>query len=125
EGFRVIVEERSSGVVAEATVKIKVGEETEYTVAEGNGPVNALDNAIRKALIPAFPYLSDLKLTDYKVRILHPEKATGAVTRVLIESMDENETWGTIGLSENIIEASWIALIDSFKYKVLKEKKQI
>ncbi len=124
EGFRVIVEERDSGIVAEATVKIKVEEKTEYTVAEGNGPVNALDNALRKALIPFYPYLSGLKLTDYKVRILHPEKATGAITRVLIESMDENETWGTIGLSENIIEASWEALVDSFKYKVLKDKKK-
>lgn len=124
EGFRVIVEERDSGIVAEATVKIKVGEKTEYTVAEGNGPVNALDNALRKALIPFYPCLASLKLTDYKVRILHPEKATGAITRVFIESMDDDETWGTIGLSENIIEASWEALVDSFKYKILKEKKE-
>ena len=121
EGFRVIVEERNSKVVAEATVKIKVGKNIEYTVAEGNGPVNALDNALRKALIPFYPFLSNLKLTDYKVRILHPEKATAAVTRVLVESMDEQESWGTIGLSENIIEASWKALVDSVEYKILKE----
>jgi len=120
EGFRVIVEERNSKVVAEATVKVKVGRKTEYTVAEGNGPVNALDNALRKALLPFYECISHLKLTDYKVRILHPEKATGAVTRVLIESMDETETWGTIGLSENIIEASWKALVDSFAYKIVK-----
>lgn len=121
EGFRVIVEERGTKVVAEATVKIKVDKKIEYTVAEGNGPVNALDNALRKALIPFYECISNLKLTDYKVRILHPEKATAAVTRVLIESMDENETWGTIGLSENIIEASWKALVDSFTYKIIKE----
>ncbi|HPP66787.1 MAG TPA: alpha-isopropylmalate synthase regulatory domain-containing protein, partial [bacterium] len=121
EGFRVIVEKRGSGVVSEATVKIKVGEKSEYAVAEGNGPVNALDNALRKALIPFYPSFSGFKLTDYKVRILHPEKATAAITRVLIESMDANSTWGTIGLSENIIEASWQALVDSFKYKVLKD----
>ena len=121
EGFRVIVEERNEKVIAEATVKIRVGKKSEYTVAEGNGPVNALDNALRKALLPFYDCISNLKLTDYKVRILHPEKATGAVTRVLIESMDGNETWGTIGLSENIIEASWLALIDSFTYKILKE----
>ncbi|MCM8825639.1 MAG: citramalate synthase, partial [Candidatus Omnitrophica bacterium] len=121
EGFRVIVEERNGKIVVEATVKIKVRERTEYTVAEGNGPVNALDNALRKAIVPFYDCITNLKLTDYKVRILHPEKATGAVTRVLIESMDENETWGTIGLSENIIEASWLALVDSFTYKILKE----
>ncbi|HOK79311.1 MAG TPA: citramalate synthase [bacterium] len=121
EGFRVIVEERNARVVAEATVKLKVGKTVEYTVAEGNGPVNALDNALRKALIPFYPFLSSLRLIDYKVRILHPEKATAAVTRVLIESMDEKESWGTIGLSENIIEASWNALVDGVEYKILKE----
>ncbi|MCX7706206.1 MAG: citramalate synthase [bacterium] len=121
KGFRVIVEERNSKIVAEATVKLKVGKKIEYTVAEGNGPVNALDNALRKALIPFYQCISTLKLTDYKVRILRPEKATAAITRVLIESMDQNETWGTIGLSENIIEASWKALVDSFTYKIIKE----
>ncbi|MCM8758917.1 MAG: citramalate synthase [Candidatus Omnitrophica bacterium] len=125
EGFRVIVEEKGSKIVAEATVKIKVGRRTEYTVAEGNGPVNALDNALRKALTPFYQCISDLKLTDYKVRILRPEKATAAITRVLIESMDQNETWGTIGLSENIIEASWSALVDSFTYKIIKETEKI
>lgn len=120
EGFRVIVEERKSRIIAEATVKVKVDKKTEYTVAEGNGPVNALDNALRKAILPFYDCIASLKLTDYKVRILHPEKATGAVTRVLIESMDEDETWGTVGLSENIIEASWKALVDSFTYKIIK-----
>ncbi len=125
EGFRVIVEERKSKVVAEATVKIRVDKKIEYTVAEGNGPVNALDNALRKALVPFYDFLKKLKLIDYKVRILHPEKATAAVTRVLIESADEEERWGTIGLSENIIEASWNALVDSFTYKILKEMESV
>lgn len=121
EGFRVIVEERGNRVVSEATVKVKVGKQVEHTASEGNGPVNALDNALRKALVKFYPCLGNLKLTDYKVRILHPEKATGAVTRVLIESADDTSTWGTIGLSENIIEASWHALVDSFEYKLLKD----
>ncbi|MCL5408607.1 MAG: citramalate synthase [Candidatus Omnitrophica bacterium] len=122
EGFRVIVEEKGKRIVSEATVKIKVGNLIEHTASEGDGPVNALDNALRKALTSFYPELKEMKLTDYKVRILHPEKATGAVTRVLIESTDEKDIWGTIGLSENIIEASWKALIDSFEYKLLKGK---
>ncbi len=122
EGFRVIVEEKNKKIVSEATVKIKVGNLIEHTASEGDGPVNALDNALRKALITFYPELKEMKLTDYKVRILHPEKATGAVTRVLIESTDGKDTWGTIGLSENIIDASWKALIDSVEYKLLKNK---
>jgi 2-isopropylmalate synthase len=122
EGFRVIVEERGKKIISEATVKIKVENLMEHTASEGDGPVNALDNALRKSLITFYPELKEMKLTDYKVRIIHPEKATAAVTRVLIESTDEKDTWGTIGLSENIIEASWKALIDSIEYKLLKEK---
>jgi len=121
EGFRVIVEQRGKKIVSEATVKIKVGKEIEHTASEGNGPVNALDAALRKALLKFYPDLGAIKLTDYKVRILHPEKATAAVTRVLIESNDDKSVWGTIGLSENIIEASWQALLDSFEYKLLKD----
>ncbi|MGC8976690.1 MAG: alpha-isopropylmalate synthase regulatory domain-containing protein, partial [Candidatus Ratteibacteria bacterium] len=85
-------------------------------------PVHALDNALRKALEKFYPEIKEMKLTDYKVRILHPEKATAAITTVVIESKDEKDTWGTIGVSENIIEASWKALLDSFEYKILKSR---
>jgi len=122
EGFRVIVEKRGSRVVSEATVKIRVDRAVEHTASEGNGPVNALDNALRKALVKFYPEIETMKLTDYRVRILHPEEATAAVTRVVIETRDENETWGTIGVSENIIEASWKALIDSIEYKLHKKR---
>lgn len=122
EGFRVIVEKKGKKVVSEATVKIKVGKQIEHTASEGNGPVNALDNALRKAIEKFYPEIKNMKLTDYKVRILKPEKATAAVTRVIIESKDEKDTWGTVGVSENIIEASWQALLDSFEYKILKSK---
>jgi len=120
EGFRVIVEKRGKKVVSEATVKVKVGRETAHTASEGNGPVNALDNALRKALVKFYPEIKDMKLTDYKVRILQPEQATAAVTRVVIETIDGTSTWGTLGVSENIIEASWKALIDSIDYKLHK-----
>jgi len=122
EGFRVIVEKRGEKVVSEATVKVKVGKLIEHTASEGNGPVNALDNALRKALAKFYPEILRLKLTDYRVRILHPEEATAAVTRVLIETTDDGAVWGTIGLSENIIEASWDALLDSVEYKLLKDR---
>lgn len=124
EGFRVIVEKRGKKVVSEATVKVRVGNCVEHTASEGNGPVNALDNALRKALMKFYPEIEKVKLTDYRVRILHPEEATAAVTRVIIESSDENETWGTIGVSENIIEASLIALLDSIDYKLHKTKSE-
>jgi len=122
EGFRVIVEKKGKKVVSEATVKVRVDKLIEHTASEGNGPVNALDNALRKALIRFYPELGEMKLTDYRVRILHAEKATAAITRVLIESTDEKDTWGTIGLSENIIEASWKALLDSVEFKLLKDR---
>ena len=123
EGFRVIVEKRGEKVVSEATVKVRVDKSVEHTASEGNGPVNALDNALRKALVRFYPEIETMKLTDYRVRILHPEEATAAVTRVLIETTDEDGTWGTIGVSENIIEASWKALIDSIEYKLHKSNK--
>lgn len=107
---------------AEATVKVSVKGTIEHTVAEGDGPVNALDQALRKALRPHFPKLDDLKLIDYKVRILDGRLATAARTRVLIESTDGNRTWTTVGVSDDIIEASWRALRDSFEYKLLKEQ---
>lgn len=118
-GFRVIVEKRDNGkIVSEATVKIKIGDRLIHTVAEGNGPVNALDKALRKALENEFPELSEMHLSDYKVRILDTGTGTGARTRVLIESADGKDRWGTVGVSPNIIEASCIALLDAVEYKL-------
>lgn len=105
---------------AEATVKLKVGEETVHTVADGNGPVNALDAAMRKALLPHFPKLQGVRLEDYKVRVLDEAAGTAAWVRVLIESTDGHRTWSTVGGSSNVIEASWRALADSLEYAVMK-----
>ena len=91
-------------------------------MAEGDGPVNALDAALRKALHGHFPNLADMHLVDYKVRVINSEAGTAAGVRVVIESRDEDEVWGTVGVSENIIEASWIALVDSFEYKLYKDE---
>ncbi len=123
-GFRVIVEksEEEGPPFSEATIMVRVGDRVEHTAAVGNGPVNALDNAIRKALEKFYPELKEVKLLDYKVRILSSKDGTGAQTRVLIESGDGKSRWGTVGVSENIIEASWQALVDSIDYKLLKEK---
>ncbi|MBC7190028.1 citramalate synthase, partial [Candidatus Aerophobetes bacterium] len=119
EGFRVIVEKRDDGkLISEATVKVKIGEKLVHTVAEGNGPVNALDRALRKALEGDFPEISEMRLSDYKVRILDTGAGTGATTRVLIESEDKEDRWGTVGVSPNIIEASCIALLDAVDYKL-------
>lgn len=125
EGFRVIVEKREDGrLISEATVKLRLKKKIVHTVAEGNGPVHALDQALRKALEKAFPELKEMHLADYKVRILDPGKATAAKTRVLIESRDREDRWGTVGVSPNIIEASWEALLDSIEYKLLKERER-
>ena len=125
ESFRVIMEKREDGkVVTEATIKVHVRGKRIIATGEGNGPVNALDTALRLAIGRAYPELDDIDLEDYKVLILNPEKATAAVTRVLIESGDGEKTWGTIGLSENIIEASWQALVDSIEYGLLHKKAQ-
>jgi 2-isopropylmalate synthase len=105
----------------EATVKIRVNGIDEYTVAEGDGPVNALDAALRKALRPFFPAIDDITLADYKVRIIGGQLGTGAKTRVLIDSSDGHTNWGTVGVSDNIIEASWLALVDSFEYRLRQE----
>jgi 2-isopropylmalate synthase len=102
----------------EATVKLKVKGEEAYVVAEGDGPVNALDAALRKALAPFFPKIAGIQLEDYKVRIINGQQGTGARTRVLITSTDGDDTWGTVGASDNVIEASWLALVDSFEYKL-------
>jgi len=121
ESFRVITEERGGGrgFSVEATIKVHVGGERVVAVAEGNGPVNALDAALRNAIGRRYPSLSRLHLTDYKVRVLDTQKGTGAVTRVLIDSTDGERSWTTIGVSENIIEASWEALADSVVYGLL------
>ncbi|MGH9187882.1 MAG: alpha-isopropylmalate synthase regulatory domain-containing protein, partial [Acidimicrobiales bacterium] len=117
ESFRVLVEHREDGkFVTEATIKLWVGDERVIATGEGNGPVNALDTALRKAVGDRFPALAHLHLTDYKVRVLDTAKGTGAVTRVLIDSTDGERSWSTIGVSENIIEASWQALLDSIVY---------
>ena len=123
EGFRVIVEKRGSArpCLSEATVKIRVGDHAEITAAESeSGPVDALDRALRKALASFYPEIAKVVLTDFRVRILDPKEATGATTRVLIESSDGSARWGTVGVSPNIIEAAWQALIDSVEYKLLQ-----
>ena len=125
ESFRVIMEKQEDGkVVTEATIKVHVRGKRIIATGEGNGPVNALDAALRLAIGRAYPELDDISLDDYKVHILNPEKATAAVTRVLIESGDGEKAWGTIGVSENIIEASWQALMDSIEYGLLHRKAQ-
>ena len=120
-GFRVNVEKRhtDSATTSEATVMVKVGEAVEHTAAVGEGPVNALDYALRKALEKFYPELREVKLLDYKVRVLAANEGTASKVRVLIESGDHKEKWGTVGVSENIIEASWQALADGIEYKLL------
>jgi 2-isopropylmalate synthase len=117
EGFRVITEKRADGKVeTEATIRIWVDGQRHVRTAEGNGPVNALDRALRDAITDLHPHLADIELVNYKVRILDAHHGTGAVTRVLLDSSDGQESWGSIGVSENIIEASWEALVDSLEY---------
>jgi 2-isopropylmalate synthase len=124
ENFRVILEKgKDSKMKSEATIKLKVGKELEHTAALGDGPVNALDSALRKALKKFYPSLSQMHLTDYKVRVLDEKEGTAARVRVLIQSQDKADSWWTIGVSENIIEASWFALVDSIEYKLLKDLK--
>jgi 2-isopropylmalate synthase len=124
KAFRVIEEKRKSGeAYSEATIQvIGGGGEFEHTAAEGDGPVNALDNALRKALVKFFPSVREVRLEDYKVRVLDGRDGTAAKVRVLIESSDKASRWGTVGVSENIIEASWFALIDSLMYKLMKDE---
>jgi 2-isopropylmalate synthase len=122
EGFRVIVEKRQNGEpITEATIKLRVGEQEELTVSEGDGPVHALDGALRKALERFYPCLKEVRLVDYKVRVINPKAGTAARVRVMIESRDDREIWGTVGVSENLIQASWLALVDGIEYKLLKE----
>ena len=103
------------------TVRIKVKDQIEHTASEGDGPVNALDGALRKALVRFYPRLSEMVLVDYKVRVVNPRAGTAARVRVVIESRDGTDIWGTVGVSENIIEASWLALVDSIEYKLIKD----
>lgn len=126
DAFRVIVEKRGSDqpCVSEATIKLRVDGEAEHTVGEGSGPVEALDRALRKALTRFYPSISDVLLTDFRVRILDPKEATAAVTRVLIESSDGDRTWGTVGVSPNIIEASWQALLDAVEFKLMSDARR-
>ncbi len=122
EGFRVVVnKEKDKKITSEAIIKLKVKNKLEHTAADGDGPVNALDNALRKALKDFYPALARMHLSDFKVRILDEKAGTAAVTRVIIQSQDERDSWNTIGVSENIIEASWQALSDSIEYKLLKD----
>lgn len=124
-GFRVIEEKRENGeIFSEATIKIQENNDFEHTASEGDGPVNALDNALRKALTKFYPSISSVKLEDFKVRVLDGRDGTEAKVRVLIESSDGVSRWGTVGVSTNIIEASWLALIDSLKYKLMKDSIQ-
>lgn len=120
-GFRVIVEKKQDdgAPLSEATVMVKVGNVVEHTAAVGTGPVNALDHALRKSLEKFYPQLKEVKLLDYKVRVLAANKGTESKVRVLIESGDHKDKWGTVGVSENIIEATWQALADSIEYKLL------
>ncbi|HQU42103.1 MAG: citramalate synthase [Planctomycetia bacterium 21-64-5] len=121
--FHVTVEaDGDDELTTEATVKLRVGGTVRHEVAEGDGPVNALDAALRKALTATFPGLASMHLVDYKVRVINSEAATAAGVRVVIESRDEHDVWGTVGVSENIIEASWIALADSIEYKLYKDE---
>jgi 2-isopropylmalate synthase len=117
ESYRVQVEHREDGsVVSEATVKVRVRGERVIATAEGNGPVNALDEALRVALTQHYPQLKTVELTDYKVRILEGSHGTNAITRVLLETGDGHREWTTVGVHENIVEASWVALVDSLTY---------
>jgi 2-isopropylmalate synthase len=129
--FMVVVESKrrpstrktADGMISEAMVKVKVGGEIMHMAAEGDGPVNALDMALRKALCQFYPELEQVKLVDYKVRILEESTGTASQVRVLIESSDGVNEWHTVGGSTNIIEASWLALADAMEYKLVREKK--
>ena len=121
EEFTVIIEKRGGGGSrAQATVRLRVGEEMMHTASEGDGPVNALDRAVRKALLPHYPALAEVHLVDYKVRIVDEHLGTGARPRVIIESARGAERWSTVGCSENIIEASWLALCDGLELALLR-----
>ena len=121
KNLKIIMEkDETQNIVAEAMVKVSVGDEIFHTAAEGDGPVNALDNSLRKALREVYPEIDEMHLADYKVRVLNEKAGTAAKVRVLIESADQSEKWSTVGVSENIIEASWQAIVDSINYMLMK-----
>jgi len=123
--LKIILEKKENGEIsAEAVIKVTITDKTFHTAAEGDGPVNALDNSLRKALTEVYPEINNMHLTDYKVRVLDGNKGTAAKVRVLIESSDKSDKWSTVGVSENIIEASWQALVDSINYMLIKERKK-
>ncbi len=123
-GYRAIVERHDGLPVTEATIKINVNGVEELTASEGDGPVNALDAALRKALEKFYPNIKDMRLVDFKVRVIDPKDGTAAKVRVIIQSQDHQDIWGTVGVSGNIIEASWEALVDSIEYKLLKDEER-
>lgn len=126
ESVKILMEKKQDGeAMTEATVKLRVQDNIIHTVAEGNGPVNALDNALRKALEQFFPAIHEMYLSDYKVRVLSEHEATASKVRVLIESTDGKDSWSTVGVSSNVIEASWEALLDSMKYILLRRGKEV
>jgi 2-isopropylmalate synthase len=119
----VIVERDRAGTPrTEATIRVRVDGQEEHTAAEGDGPVNALDLALRKALEKFYPPLREVHLSDYKVRVINPEQGTGAKVRVLVTSRDRRSSWSTLGVSENLLEASWEALSDSVMFKLLRDR---
>ena len=123
EGFRVVTDQSEDGSPrSEATIRVEVGDRVEHTAADGVGPVNALDHALRKALNEFYPELEEVRLTDFKVRVLDETAGTEAKVRVLVEMADSEESWGTVGVSDNIIEASWQALTDGIDYKLMKTR---
>jgi 2-isopropylmalate synthase len=121
--YRVNIEADAAGQpLTEATVKLSIAGRVMHTVSEGDGPVNALDGALRKALLPTYPRLAEMHLEDYKVRVVNARAETAARVRVVVEWRDGNDRWGTVGVSENIVEASWLALADAVEYKVCKDR---
>ena len=125
EGFKTASEKRFDGrVFAEASIRVNVNGKSKYSASDGDGPVEALDRALRQALKKFYPRLEEMHLTDYKVRVLDTAAGTAARVRVVIESQDNTDSWTTVGVHENIIEASWEALTDSIEYKLLKDQKK-
>lgn len=123
KNLKIILEKNEDQeIIAEAMVKVSIGEETFHTAADGDGPVNALDNSLRKALTEVYPEVNEMHLSDYKVRVLNGNDATAAKVRVLVESANQTEKWSTVGVSENIIEASWQAIVDSINYMLMKKR---
>jgi 2-isopropylmalate synthase len=123
--YRVNIEQAQAATpITEATVKLRVGGSVEHTVSEGDGPVNALDAALRKALVQYYPRLDEMQLVDYKVRVVNPKEGTAARVRVVIESRDGHDVWGTVGVSENVVEASWLALADAIEYKLFRDEEK-